>query len=223
MSSQGHRSLPLVSENRGLGHLSASTRATSSANSLDAFFLEGGSCAYLTRFETVVLVDDSSSMSGARWQQASDLLADMTKVAATFHPNGLEIHFLNHADCDMKNVTTPERLRELFAMVEPAGASSLIGPLLERELLRYISRYRSNSKLRRLNLLVLTNGVTDDEDGILEAISQASKRMASWKAREQISIQFIQFGSSKALQTFVERLDDAYVTGPRFNHIVSTL
>ena len=222
MSSQGLGNLPLVSGNRGLGHPSASTRETSPANSLDAFFLEEDSCAYLTRFQTVVLVDDSSSMSGPRWQQASDLLADMTKVVATFNPNGLEIHFLTHADIYVKNVTTPELLRELFAMVRPAGDFSSIATLLDRELSKYISSYRRNSKLRRLNLLVLTNGILDDEDEILEVISQARNRIMVPRAKEQISIQFIQSKFVKAPQTFLEGLDDAYVRGHRSNRL-STL
>ena len=222
MSSQVLRGLPLVSGNRELGHPSASTRETSPANSLDAF-LEEDSCAYLTRFQTVVLVDDSSSMSGPRWRQASDLLADMTKVVATFNPNGLEIHFLNHADSDVKNATTPELIRNVFAIVEPAGASPPVATLLERELSKYILRYQSNSKIRRLNLLVLISDILDDEDQILEVVSQASNRMVSRRVKEQISIQFIQSGSGKAPQTFLEGLDDAYVRGHRFNPIVSTL
>ena len=224
MSSQGLGNLPLVSGNRGLGHPSASTRETSPANSLDAFFLEEDSCAYLTRFQTVVLVvDDSSSMSGPRWQQASDLLADMAKVVATFDPNGLEIHFLNHTDSDVKNATTPELIRNVFAIVEPAGAPPPIASALERELSKYILRYPSNSKIRRLNLLVLINDILDDEDQILEVIIQASKHMASWGVEEQISIQFIQPGSIKAPQSFLESSDDAYFRGHRSYSIVSTL
>lgn len=82
MSSPGLRSLPLLPGNTNRGHPTASTRENSPGNSPETFFVREDSCAYLTRFETVVLVDDSSSMSGPRWQQASDLLADMTKVVA---------------------------------------------------------------------------------------------------------------------------------------------
>ena len=205
----------------------ASTRATYPVNSLKTLYMGEYSYAYLTRFETVVLVDDSNSMLGPVWQQASDLLADMTKPVAKFNPNGLELHFFNQANRDLKNATTPELIRRLFAIVEPAGASSPIVTLLERELSKYISRYRSNSKLRGLNLLVLTNGnpdnEADNEDRILEVIYQASKEMGSLKAgKEKISIQFMQIGPNKALQTFLVGPYDANAVGLESDYIVST-
>ena len=213
MSSQGLRGLPLVSGNEDLGHPSASKRETSPANSLDAFCLEEDSCVYLTRFQTVVLVDDSSSMSGPRWQQASDLLADMTKVVTTFNPNGLEIHFLNHADNDVKNATTPELIRNVFAAVKPGGASSLIATLLERELSKYISSYQSNSKIRRLNLLVLASNILADEVKILEIVWKARDRKVSWRVEEQINTQFIQ-----QRQSLLESRDFARLRRLSYNH-----
>ena len=162
-------------------------------------------------------------MLGPPWQQISDLLADMTKIVARFDPKGLEVHFFNQANYDLEDATTPELIRKLFAIVEPAGASSPIATLLERELSEYISRYQSNGKLRGLNLLVLTCGVPDNEDRIFEVISQASKEMEfSGAGREEIIIQFIPIGPNKALQTFLERLDDVYAVGLKSDHIVST-
>lgn len=221
MSFQGLRSLPLVSGTTTSGHLTASTRATSPANSLEAFYVGDESCAYLTRFETVVLVDDSNFMSGPPWQLASDLLAKMTKVVTRFDPNGLEIHFCNQADRDLKIATTAELIQKLVANVGPAGASSPIATLLESELCNYFKRYRS--ELSGLNLLVLTNGVPDNEGRILEVISQTSKELEILRAgRGKICIQFIQIGPNKALQTFLERLDDAYAVGLKSDHVVST-
>ena len=223
MSSPGLRSLPLLSENTNRGHPTASTEETSPGNSLKTFFVGKDSCAYLTRFETVVLVDDSSSMSGPQWQQASDLLADMTKIVAKFHPNGLDIHFFNQAKCNLENATTPELIRRLFTIVKPAGTSSPIATLLDGELSKYMSRYRSNSKLRGLHLLVLTNSVPEDEDQVTEVIFKASKEMGYLKAgKEKISIRFIHNVPNVAQYTFLERLYDAYAKGLIYDHIVST-
>ena len=222
MSSPGFPSYSLLSGNTNRGHPTASTRPASPENSLEAFYVED-SCAYLTRFETVVLVDGSISMLDLGWQQASDLLADMTKLVAKFHPNGLELHFSNQPNYDSKNATTPEFIRRMFAIVQPAELSSPIATLLKRELSEYISRYRSNSKLRGLNLLVLTNGVQDNEYEIKEIISKASYEMSILgAAKEQISIQFLQIGSSRAVQNFLEGLGDANVMGLQADHIVST-
>ena len=213
-------SSPIISESTKRGHSTASTRATSPIGSLDAFFLREDSSAYLTRFETVVLMDDSMYMFGPRWQQASHLLAEMTEVVAKYDPLGFELHFFNQAGFD--HVTTPECIREMFEGREYRD-SRPTSTLLERELSKYISRYRNNSKLKGLNLLVVTHGVPDNEDEVSEVISQASKEMELLRAgTEKISIQFIQIGSDKALQKFLERLDDAFAGGLQSDHIVST-
>lgn len=95
--------------------------------------------------------------------------------------------------------------------------------LLERELSKYMSRYRSNSKLRGLNLLVLANSVPEDEAQITKVISKASREMSFLKAgKEKISIRFILNVPNKALYTFLERLYDAYAKGIRYDQIVST-
>ena len=93
MNSPGLRSLPLHSGNTNRGHPTSSTRETSPENSPETFVVGEGNCAYLTLFETVVLVDDSNSIYGPRWQHTRDLLALIEKVVATFNPNGLRIHF----------------------------------------------------------------------------------------------------------------------------------
>ena len=193
------------------------------ANARDPFFVGEDSSVYLARFETVVLVDDSSSMWGPRWQQASDLLAEMAQVVAKYDSDGLELHFLNKADCDQTHATKPRVLRSLFEIVQPNGASTPTATLLERELSRYISRYRSDSELRGLNLLVVTGGAPDNEDEVSKVISQASKEMEDLRAEtEKISIQFIQIGSDEALQAFLGRLDDALAVSLQSNHIVSS-
>ena len=212
-------SSPIISESTKRGQSTASTRTTSPIKSLDAFFLREDSFAYLTRYETVVLMDDSASMLGRRWQQTSHLLAKMAKVVTKYDPLGFELHFFNKAGFD--HVSTPESIREKFETM-PSGFSRPIAPLLERELSKYISKYRNNIELKGLNLLVVTSGIQHNEDQVLEVIYQASREMEVLKAaKEKISIQFIQIGSDKALRTFLEGFDDAYAVGFQSDHIVS--
>ena len=203
-------------------HPTVSTRASLPPNSLEAFLQGRDSRWDLTRFETVVLVDDSNFMSGPPWQLASDLLVEITKIVAKFDPKGLEVHFFNQANYDLEDATTPELIQNLFAIVEPAGASSPIATLLERELSGYISRYQSNGKLRGLNLLVLTKAFPDNWDRISKVISDAGEEMLVLSAKEQISIQFIQVRASRGLLAFMAHLEQGYVVGFRSNHIVST-
>ena len=226
MALQRHR---LVSGNTKLGHPTPSPGVASPANFLDPFldplFLEEGSCAYLARFETVVLVDDTNLMSG--WSQVSDLLADLTGIVSHYNPDGFELHFVAQADYDLKHATTPELIRGLFATVTPTQHLWSSAHILERELSKYISRYQENSERRDLNLLVVTGSFPLNEDQILEeilkVISHASKEMEILRAgKEKISIQFIQIRPDRASQTFLERLHDAYVASIPSGSIVST-
>ena len=49
----------------------------------------------LRKFDTVIIVDDSSSMEGALWQEARDALAGIAEAAARYDTTGIDLHFLN--------------------------------------------------------------------------------------------------------------------------------
>lgn len=190
------------------GNSSATTRATSPAESLDDFFLDEDHYAYLARYQTVVLVDDSGSMYGERWYHAKNILAKMASVVARYDADGFDVHFFNHAASDLSNVTKQEIILQLFGDLAPAGPTPTAA-LLERELSRYIARYRNDRRLRGLNLVVLTDGTPDDENEVSEIILQARNEMHALKAgKQQIGIQFVQIGDDRELSIFFERLDD---------------
>jgi hypothetical protein len=49
----------------------------------------------LRKFNTVIIVDDSSSMEGALWHEARDALAGIAEAASQYDANGIDLHFLN--------------------------------------------------------------------------------------------------------------------------------
>ena len=75
------------------------TRRKSKENPLDL----------LRKFDTVIIVDDSSSMEGALWHESRDALAGIAEAAAQYDANGIDLHFLN----DQK-VGTNLKVRDLM-------------------------------------------------------------------------------------------------------------
>lgn len=51
----------------------------------------------LKKYDTVLVVDDSASMRGPRWEEAKRALSDLASIAAEYDWDGLDIYFLNHS------------------------------------------------------------------------------------------------------------------------------
>jgi hypothetical protein len=49
----------------------------------------------LRKFDTIIIVDDSSSMEGALWHETRDALAGIAEAAARYDASGIDLHFLN--------------------------------------------------------------------------------------------------------------------------------
>ncbi|KAJ5819215.1 hypothetical protein N7474_004806 [Penicillium riverlandense] len=104
--------------------------------------------AFLKDFDTIFLVDDSSSMRGERWQEAEAAIAAIAPICTQYDGDGIDIFFLNHR-CEVPpgvydangggytNVTTAAQVQRIFSSVQPRGATpvgkrllSILGPYL---------------------------------------------------------------------------------------------
>ncbi|KAF8622191.1 hypothetical protein AX15_007300 [Amanita polypyramis BW_CC] len=134
----------------------------------------------LTKFKTVIVVDDSSSMRGDRWEEAKNALARLVELAGGYSRDGIDVYFLNREEVG-RNITNPSDLRKLFQGVIPKGATP-IGNRLEELLTEYLSVIEhvcsdpvELKKIRPVNYLVITDGYpTDDPESV---IVQAAKRL----------------------------------------------
>ncbi|OAQ80164.1 von Willebrand factor [Purpureocillium lilacinum] len=59
---------------------------------------------FLYLFDTVFLVDDSTSMLGPRWREVRSALRQITPVCTSHDDDGIDIHFMNHRSSE--NTTT---------------------------------------------------------------------------------------------------------------------
>lgn len=184
--------------------------------------------AFLKEFDTIFVIDDSSSMQGLRWQEAENAISAIAPVCTQFDPNGIDIYFLNHRNARdsflgaYTNVKTAEGVRGIFRSVMPRGATpfgrrllQILQPYLarletmvaatdERGILRDPALY-----VRPLNIIAITDGeFTDDAESI---IVDTAKRLDNDKCKAmpwQVGIQFFQIGDDEAARRYLEELDD---------------
>nr|XP_019043602.1 hypothetical protein I302_08182 [Kwoniella bestiolae CBS 10118]OCF22532.1 hypothetical protein I302_08182 [Kwoniella bestiolae CBS 10118] len=124
----------------------------------------------LRDFDTVFLVDDSTSMAGDRWSEARQALMEVAEIAARYDENGVDIYFLNSKRVG-KELKAAHEVEDLFRGLEPKGATPT-GMRLESILREYMARLErsqtasptsngggSDVSVKAMNLIVVTDGV----------------------------------------------------------------
>lgn len=194
--------------------------------------------AFLRDFDTVFLVDDSSSMAGSRWREAGSAIASIAPICTQYDGDGIDIYFLNHrrqctssccsssfsssATGAYENVTTAAEVQAIFDSVSPCGATP-VGKRLHQILkpyLRSVERMAAATDgegnlanptlfVKPLNIIVITDGVfTDDAESV---IVDAAKRLDGPRCNAvpwQVGIQFFQIGQDEAARQHLQELDD---------------
>jgi len=198
----------------------------------------------LRNFDTVVIVDDSSSMANdrsdpkceRRWDQARDALSGLFEIAAQYDTNGIDIHFLNSKKVG-QNVQTAKDVKRLFDSVRPRGITP-IGLKLEKLLLPYLALIerahdedqkllsegiegRNLECIKPVNYIILTDGAaTDDPESVIIA---AAKRLDARNfPLSQVGIQFVQIGTDRFATYFLRELDDELTSHHHIRDMVDT-
>ncbi|KAJ5578588.1 uncharacterized protein N7459_007552 [Penicillium hispanicum] len=186
----------------------------------------------LRRFDTVFLVDDSSSMSGPRWREAEEAIAAIAPICTQYDHDGIDIYFLNHRsapttrDRNQKgaytNVRTAERVKEIFHSVRPRGSTPVGQRLLDildpyrRCLERVQAARRMDGSLpdgvrevKPINVISITDGLfTDDAESVIIHIARKLDSPRCDAAPGQVGIQFFQIGEDDEVREYLEKLDN---------------
>ncbi|KAL4913501.1 hypothetical protein BDW62DRAFT_192339 [Aspergillus aurantiobrunneus] len=188
--------------------------------------------SFLSTFDTVFLVDDSTSMRGKRWHEAEDAIAAIAPICTHYDSDGIDIYFLNHRNNPSsifgggsgsrsaggyKNVTDASGVREIFKSVHPSGATPvgtrlhhILTPYL-RELAKLTAQGRE-SEIKPLNIIVITDGVfTDDAESVIVGVARQLDDPSVQAAPWQVGIQFFQVGDDQSAREYLEKLDDELV------------
>ncbi|KAG5635853.1 hypothetical protein H0H81_009861 [Sphagnurus paluster] len=161
----------------------------------------------LQRFDTVLLVDDSSSMTGARWRQAGISLIRLATVAARYDHDGIDIQFLN-SKRRASGIKDAEEVQTLFASVSPRGRTPL-GARLDEILTEYCNKLKRDSQTKALNLIVITDGEPTDGPETENVILRTASVLDGLHARTaQLGIQFVQIGDDVRARAYLQMLDD---------------
>lgn len=199
--------------------------------------------AFLKEFDTIFLVDDSSNMMGALWQEAKLDIVAIASICTQYDNDGVDIFFLNH-HCQplpgtsyYSNVTSADAVNKTFDTVVPSGCT-LVGKRLHDILGPYLSRLRNAQAghgddgtlhclkhyVKPINVIVITDGMfTDDVESIIadfaESLSKLSRDTLPW----QVGIQFFQIGNDPAAKQELERLDNDLDRDRSLRDIVDTI
>ncbi|KAL5049559.1 hypothetical protein BDW71DRAFT_204270 [Aspergillus fruticulosus] len=200
------------------------------ANSLSSTGAAPDDTAYsfISTFDTIFLVDDSTSMRGKRWHEAEDAIAAIAPICTHYDADGIDIYFLNHRNHSRfgsgsgnaggyKNVTDASGVREIFKSVCPSGATpvgtrlhQILTPYL-RDLKRLTTQDRE-SELKPLNIIVITDGVfTDDAESVIVSAARQLDDPNIQAVPWQVGIQFFQVGDDQQAKEFLQTLDDELV------------
>ncbi|KAG9019694.1 hypothetical protein FRB90_011503 [Tulasnella sp. 427] len=185
----------------------------------------------LRRYDTILVVDDSTSMEGPLWYEARDALAGIADVAARYDLDGIDVHFLNSPIVG-NGLRSGEEVKRLFDQTVPYGITPT-GEKLEELLLDYLLRLEAAKaaqlqgeagalkKIKPVNFLVITDGAaTDDPESV---IVQAAKRLDEGHfPLSQVGIQFVQIGTDENAAEALRVLDDDLSTVHGVRDIVDT-
>lgn len=183
--------------------------------------------AFLSTFDTVLLIDDSGSMAGRSWRETRDALSQLLPIVVAHDSDGIDIYFLNHKSMDpgdlrhgaapggYRNVRTIGEVARIFNIVTPRGGTPT-GTRL-RSILRPYQTYLEECKkfggpekmdqVKPLNILCITDGVPSDD--VESVILNSAKKLDQLEAApSQVGIQFFQVGNEEGAKEALRELDD---------------
>lgn len=195
----------------------------------------GSSCdfdsryAFLKDFDTIFLVDDSSSMSGPRWREAEEAIAAIAPICTQYDHDGIDLYFLNHRRAETanttgayKNITTADDVQEIFCGVRPRGSTpvgrrllEILTPYLHRVEMMQASRNADGSLrdpslfVKPINIIAITDGeFTDDAESVIVQVAKTLDHPRCHALPWQVGIQFFQIGDDESVQRYLQELDD---------------
>ncbi|KAG5350203.1 hypothetical protein C0989_012243 [Termitomyces sp. Mn162] len=191
----------------------------------------------LSRYDIVLVVDDSGSMSGGRWKEvgisidaivsphgfrkARTALQALAVEAAKYDADGIEIQFLNAGE--ILTTSNSEEVEYLFKHVKPAGYTPLgtkIGKLLDEYMQRFTA---AQPELKPVIYIVITDGEASDGPKTEEAVIRTARALDNHHAKpDQIGIQFVQIGNDSTATEYLEMLDDTLTSNAGIRDMVDT-
>jgi len=163
---------------------------------------------YLTSYDVLFLVDDSSSMHGEKWEDVKHALVELANSAGQFDADGIEVAFLNSPH-RKKMIKDASELLQIFPSTPNGGTPT--GAQLKMHLEEVMRRLDAAinrpeyGRIKPVDIVVLTDGQpTDDPLASLEA---AARRLDSAKHHPNcVGVQFVQIGNDQGAKDALDIL-----------------
>ena len=204
-----------VPQGAGKGNIYKNTRAPTFVEPTErgvepAFF-------QLTRYITIFLVDDSSSMEDlpefgiTSWSDTTHALVECANLILGARGR-LKVHFFNSPK-SKENISGVDELRELCRF-RPRGDTPTY-QRLKRHLDEFMEAFAPLNASQRgdypgLNLVIFTDGAPEGPfEDIEEVIVDTAKDLDGLRAdKYKVGIQFVQIGDDESVINFFERIDN---------------
>jgi len=171
----------------------------------------------LPRYDTVFLVDDSTSMrlkdgqlQKARWTIAGIWLAVLAEIAAHYDRDGVDIYFF-HSKVVGKGLRSKHDVLNLFKEVQHFTAGTPTKTSINAILHEYFRRY---PRVKPLNLIIITDGApnpfTEDPTSAIEDCMKKMDELGIPQNVRQVGFMFAQVGNDYGAEQSLRQLDDKY-------------
>jgi von Willebrand factor type A domain len=185
--------------------------ATTTAAPAPAVNPQAAALARLHNRDYYILVDKSGSMETAdtpsgksRWDYCKEESLLIAKKLTEFDPDGCTFVPFSGKPKVYPN-TTPDRLEKIFNENWPSGGTDLAAALQTCYDDYSEQRKAKTQKANGIMIVVITDGVPDDEDAVAKGIVKFSKTLDH---DDECGISFLQVGKDAHATAYLKRLDD---------------
>ncbi|KEY67422.1 hypothetical protein S7711_05950 [Stachybotrys chartarum IBT 7711] len=176
--------------------------------------------AFLSTFDTIILIDDSGSMEGSRWLEVKQVLKAITPICTEHDEDGIDVYFLNNrsespdqpknkARGGYYNIKSADEVQWLFESVQPRYLTPT-GRRLRDILKPYCKQLESSNDMdnvKPVNIIVITDGqASDDPESIIVENARTLDTLGA--PLYQVGIQFFQVGDDPDARVALKELDD---------------
>ncbi|KAA1078823.1 hypothetical protein PGTUg99_003277 [Puccinia graminis f. sp. tritici] len=166
--------------------------------------------AMLSRYDTVILVDDSGSME-MMWDETRDALIGVVEKAIQYDSDGIDLFFFNDAQQAL-NCNSPDQVRHVFRSVLPRRSTPTAASI-KRVLDPYLTLLHQSKNggpmVKPMNLIVLTDGEPDRGQDPEQVIVEIGRYLDSNRfPLNQLGISFVQIGNDPDATRHLIALDD---------------
>lgn len=158
-----------------------------------------------------VVIDKSGSMSEtdtptgkSRWDYCQESTQALSKKLNEYDPDGITVVPFSGQHKFYMN-TTPDKVKDVFKENWPSGSTNLAGAL-EACFDEYrTEKKKGTQKKNGLMIVVVTDGVPDDENAVARSIVNFTKAIDH---DDECGISFLQVGKDVHAKEYLKRLDD---------------